>query len=211
MFLQYIVNLKADRSFARDDNKQDIVQSIDEWFYKFEGLLKEIFDDPSLKLEFDSKNYTFYIISNDRGKLSFNTLSDGYSAILNIVTEIILRMEEKSSKIYNMQGIVLIDEIETHLHIELQKKILPFLTTLFPKIQFIVSSHSPFVLNSIENAVVYDLENKFRVSDLSAYSVDGIIENYFDIDKYSDSIKNKLEEYENLIQKSNLSETEKHH
>ena len=36
LFLQYIVNLKADRSFARDDKKEDTVRSIDEWFLKFE-------------------------------------------------------------------------------------------------------------------------------------------------------------------------------
>ena len=207
--MQYIVNLKADRSFARDDKKEDTVRSIDEWFLKFEGLLKEVFSDPSLTLEFDSKNYTFHIITSNREKIGFNTLSDGYSAILNIVTEIILRMEEKSSKIYDMQGIVLIDEIETHLHIELQKKVLPFLTTLFPKVQFIVSSHSPFVLNSIDNAVVYDLENKIRVSDLSAYSIDGIVENYFDIDKYSKSIKEKIKEYEELVSKKDQTENEK--
>ncbi len=209
VFLQYIVNLKADRSFARDDKKEETVQSIDEWFLKFEELLKEIFSDSDLILEFDSKNYTFHIITSNREKIGFNTLSDGYSAILNIVTEIILRMEEKSSKIYDMQGIVLIDEIETHLHIELQKKVLPFLITLFPKVQFIVSSHSPFVLNSIENAVVYDLENKIRVTDLSAYSIDGIVENYFDIDKYSKSIKEKIQEYEILSAKQNPNEQEK--
>ncbi|HRG73322.1 MAG TPA: AAA family ATPase [Leptospiraceae bacterium] len=209
LFLQYIVNLKADRSFARDDEKQDVIKSIDEWFFKFEGLLKEIFNDPNLSLEFDSKNYTFHIITSNREKIGFNTLSDGYSAILNIVIELILRMEEKSSKIYDMQGIVLIDEIETHLHIELQKKVLPFLTTLFPKVQFIVSSHSPFVLNSIENAVVYDLENKIRVTDLSAYSIDGIVENYFDIDKYSKSIKEKIQEYENLVSKKEQTDKEK--
>lgn len=209
LFLQYIVNLKADKSFARDDGKEEVVKSIDSWFFKFEGLLKEIFEDESLLLEFDSKNYTFYIVLKNREKINFNTLSDGYSAILNIVTELILRMEEKSSKIYDVQGVVLIDEIETHLHIELQKKILPFLTTLFPAIQFIVSTHSPFVLNSIENAVIYDLENKFRVNNLSSYSIDGIVENYFDVDKYSDFVKSKLDEYEILVKKENLTENEK--
>lgn len=57
-----------------------------------------------------------------------------------------------------MPGIVLVDEIETHLHLELQKKILDLLTTVFPNIQFVVSTHSPFILNSLENTVVYDLE-----------------------------------------------------
>ena len=63
---------------------------------------------------------------------------------------------------YNAQGIVLIDELETHLHIELQKKILPFLTEFFPNIQFIVTTHSPYILNSISNAKAYDLEEELE-------------------------------------------------
>lgn len=59
---------------------------------------------------------------------------------------------------FDLPGIVLVDEIETHLHLELQKNIMPFLTTIFPNIQFIVTSHSPFILNSIQNVVLYDLE-----------------------------------------------------
>ena len=51
------------------------------------------------------------------------------------------------AKMYDLQGIVLIDEIETHLHVELQKKILPFLTNFFPNIQFVITTHSPFILN----------------------------------------------------------------
>ncbi len=40
------------------------------------------------------------------------------------------------------------------------EKILPILTMLFPNIQFIITTHSPFILSSISNAVIYDLENK---------------------------------------------------
>lgn len=69
-------------------------------------------------------------------------------------------MEKKTGKNFkfDMQGIVLIDEIETHLHLELQKIILKLLTTVFPNIQFIITTHSPFILSSLENTVVYDLE-----------------------------------------------------
>ena len=72
---------------------------------------------------------------------------------------LILRMEKNREGLaYNKEGIVLIDEIETHLHIGLQKKILPFLIGFFPNIQFIVTTHSHFVINSIENAIIYDLK-----------------------------------------------------
>jgi hypothetical protein len=58
-----------------------------------------------------------------------------------------------------------------------------------------VSTHSPFILNSVSNAVVYDLEKKTEVTDLSAYSYEGIVEHYFGSDVYSDEAKQKLEQY----------------
>ncbi|MFN8439109.1 MAG: AAA family ATPase [Cytophagales bacterium] len=207
-FIQYLVNLKAQRSFARDANNMKTVEEIDLWFQSFEGYLKELFGDPSLYLEFDSDNFDFNIVQEGKEKYNFNTLSDGYSAILNIITELIMRMEKKSPRFYDTQGIVLIDEVETHLHIDLQKQILPFLTKVFPKIQFIVTTHSPFVLNSISNATVYDLELQEPVHDMSGYSVEGIIESYFDADKYSDVLKGQVAEYETLWLKENLSDDE---
>ncbi len=208
-FIQYIVNLKADRSFSRDDNDTTAVIEIDNWFKLFEESLQTIFDDVDLKLEFDKKNYNFNIVQSGKEPFNLNTLSDGYSQFLNIITELIIRMENKSSRAYKMEGIVLIDEIETHLHIDLQKKVLPFLTKFFPNIQFIVTTHSPFVLSSIDNAVIYDLENKLLVEDLTGYSVDGIIESYFNSDKYSEELKIKVSEYESLMSNKNINETEK--
>ena len=203
-FIQYLVNLKAQRSFARDDDKMQTVEEVDNWFQTFENFLQEIFEDVTLKLEFDSQNFDFNIVQKNREKFNLNALSDGYSAILNIITELIVRMEKKSSRTFELQGIVLIDEIETHLHIELQKLILPFLIKVFPKIQFIVTTHSPFVLNSISNSVIFDLENKILVSDLSGFSIDGIVEGYFESDKYSIELKKLVNEYETLSNSENL-------
>ncbi len=127
-------------------------------------------------------------------------ISDGYSSLLAILTELILRMEAHGASAYDMQGVVLIDEIETHLHVALQKKVLPFLTSFFKNIQFIVTTHSPFVLSSISNAVICDLEKRFVTTDLSAYSYDALVESYFDNDKYSKEVKEKIDRFENIIQ-----------
>lgn len=207
-FLQYIVNLKAEKSFAHDDGDEKTVHEIDQWFKMFEETLKELLEDPDLKLVFDRKQFNFQIIQGKKEPFDFNTLADGYSAIIEIVTDLIIRMEKHKTKIYDAQGIVLIDEIESHLHIDLQKKILPFLTRFFPRIQFIVSTHSPFVLNSIPNAVIYDLEKNLLVSDLSGYSYDGIVESYFGYDKYSQYVKDKLGQYERLVQQDHRTEDE---
>lgn len=208
-FIQYIVNLKADRSFARDDNDMETVAKIDEWFSNFEKNLFGLFGSDKVELVFDKKAYNFNLVEEGKEPYNLNQLSDGYSAIFSIVTELIMRMETHKIKSYDIQGVVLIDEIETHLHVALQKKILPFLTAFFPKIQFIVTTHSPFVINSIQDAVICDLEKRFVTTDLSGYSYDTLIESYFESDKYSEVLQKKVGEYEQLIEKEQLTESEK--
>lgn len=198
-FLQYIVNLRADQAFARNEGDFEDANKIDNWFANFEKMLRKIYNSRSLKLEFDRKNYTFDIVEKKYKRSPITKLADGHSAILSIITELLLRMEKQKKKIYNLDGIVLIDEIETHLHIDLQKKILPILISLFPNIQFIVTTHSPFVLSSISNTVICDLENKFVTEDLSGYSSEVIIESYFNSDKYSLELKEKIDKYEKLV------------
>jgi AAA15 family ATPase/GTPase len=112
-------------------------------------------------------------------------------------------MEAHNVKSYDLEGVVIIDEIETHLHVDLQKKILPFLTDFFPKIQFIVSTHSPFVLSSLSNVTICDLESKLVTQDLSGYSYDALIESYFQTDKYSEEIKEKIIEFDFLVSQNN--------
>jgi len=197
-FIQYIVNMKAERSFARDDGDNKEVARIDEWFDKFEKRLRDILEAPHLKLVFDRKNYNFNIETDDKLPFSLTELSDGHSAILSIVTELILRMDAIDRGNYNLQGIVLIDEIETHIHVGLQKKILPFLIDFFPNLQFIITTHSPFVLSSISNSVICDLQYKIVTEDLSGYSYDTLIESYFGSDKYSQILQDNLARYEEL-------------
>ncbi len=208
-FTQHLVNLQFDRLVAKDDKNIKIVEKIDEWFENLDNELGKLFGEPSLKLVFDKKNYKYQIVENGNAPINFNELPDGYSAVLDIITELIMRMEEHKTKSYDVQGIVLIDELETHLHVDLQKKILPFLTSFFPKIQFIVTTHSPFVINSVSNAVVCDLEKRIVEEDLSGYSWETIIESYFDSDKYSTELKAKVERYEELLNNVNLTEAEK--
>ncbi len=196
-FLQYLVNLKTERSFARDEKDDVSADSIDKWFVAFEEVLRQIYGE-NVTLEFDRKEWNFYVLMDGYERFDLNHLSDGYSAIINIISELLLRMEKYKHFSHEMQGIVLIDEIETHLHIELQRKILPFLTAFFPKLQFIITTHSPFVLSSVDNAIIFDLEKKQRIEDLSGYSVENIIETYFDADQYSEFVKKQVKEYEEL-------------
>lgn len=208
-FIQFLVNQKANRSFARDDNDMALVKKIDLWFEHFQNNLAFLLGVKDIELKFDRNNYTYNIIEPNKEPYNFSQLSDGYSAILDIMSEIMMRMSIDSQISYDKSGIVLIDEIETHLHVKLQKHILPFLISYFPNIQFIVTTHSPFILTSVEDCVIYDLEKNFVTENLKDYSYSAIIESYFDSDEYSEILKKRIKIYEELIFKETLTEEEK--
>lgn len=208
-FVQYMVNIHTEKMYAKDEHDDEGVKKIDTWFKNFENSLKTLFVKDDLKLRFYRKEFNFKI-EYDNKSFGLNELSDGYSSILSILTELILRMDALGTKAYDIQGVILVDEIETHLHVELQKKILPFFTSFFPKLQFIVTTHSPFVLSSLSNAVICDLEKRVITQDLSAYSYESLVDSYFDIDKYSDEVKKNIARYEQLAvsDRSELKESE---
>ncbi|MGF3104077.1 AAA family ATPase [Rossellomorea sp. DUT-2] len=200
-FVQYLVNLKADRAFAYEEGNNAKVESIDKWFQKFEENLQELFETNKLELRFDRKTLSFNVNFNGKS-MNLLYLSDGFSSVIYIISEIIMRMKNKRR--HQEEGIVIIDEIETHLHVSLQKKVLRFLTNFFPNIQFIVSTHSPFVLSSIDDAIIYDMETKQQLKDMSSYSYESIIEDYFNIDQYSNIIKNQFDTYLRLVREEEL-------
>lgn len=96
-----------------------------------------------------------------------------------------------------------------HLHVELQRKILPFLTEFFPRIQFIITTHSAYILNSISNACIYDLEKQVQFTDFSSYSVDDIAEGYLDATAFSDELQKKAKRYQELYDRTDLSDEER--
>lgn len=208
LFLQYLVNQQVQLLYAKADNDKTTINEIEDWFLKIRSIFRDIFEDETLELIYDRDNYEFKFIAKNRVEFDFNTLSDGFSSILGIIAEIIIRMERKSSKIYKLNGLILIDELETHLHISLQRKVLRILTTLFPNLQFIVTTHSPFILNSIENAVVYDMEYQQTIHDVSKYSTEALVENYFESNKYSEALLEKITHYEKLLKKQSNSDDE---
>lgn len=189
-FIKYLLDLKMTQALAVTGGKKDKAHTISVWFENFNNLLKQIFNDESVEMVFDEDTFKFSIAMDGREPFDFNTLSSGYAAILDIVADLIIRMEKQINRSFdfNIPGVVLIDEIETHLHLELQKNIMKLLTTVFPNMQFIVSSHSPFILNCLDNVVIYDLEKNMFVKDgLSNVSYSGIVEGYFKADDYPTS------------------------
>jgi len=90
-------------------------------------------------------------------KVSFNQLSAGYKGVITIICDLIARLSEKQQveQIADFQGVVLIDEVELHLHPKWQYGFMNKLREIFPLIQFIVTTHSPTVLLGAGMEAVY--------------------------------------------------------
>ncbi|MBK9151853.1 MAG: ATP-binding protein [Saprospiraceae bacterium] len=206
-FEKYLAKKRTEQAFLSfEKGNEKEVKNITDWFEKLEAELSFLFEDATLKLQSrrNEDKLSFYFTSDYREEFDLNTLSSGYSSILFILFEMMQQMHSKSDKFeYTLPGIAIIDEVEAHLHISLQKKILPFLTRFFPNVQFIVSTHSPFILQSLQNAVIFDLETKKRFEDFSGYSSESILETYYQLDKFSEPLKAEMNEYENMLKSSN--------
>ena len=209
-FLNFLAHLKVQEALARNEKLERDANQIREWFVNFEKLLGEIFQDKDLQLHFNYKDYSFKILTKGK-EFKFTELSDGFAAVLDIVVDLILKMQHKNQliRVYECEGIVLVDEIETHLHLELQKVIMPLLTKIFPNIQFIVTTHSPFVLSSLSNAVAFDLEHQEIIEDLTEYSYESLAEGYFGVKTASSYMGMQLGRLEELLKKEILSLSEK--
>ena len=209
-FLKFLADLKIQEALARNEKLERDADQIREWFVNFERLLGEIFQDKDLQLYFNYKDYSFKILTKGK-EFKFTELSDGFAAVLDIVVDLILKMQDKNQLIraYESEGIVLVDEIETHLHLELQKVIMPLLTEIFPNIQFIVTTHSPFMLSSLSNAVAFDLEHQEIIEDLTEYSYESLAEGYFGVKTASSYMGMQLGKLEELLKKEMLSLSEK--
>ncbi len=209
-FLKFLVDLKVQEALARNEKQDIAADEIKNWFVNFTTLLQKLFEGDSVNLDFNYKDYSFTINQGGR-KFGFNELSDGYSAIIDIIADLIIKMQDQNSltRAYEKEGIVFIDEVETHLHLKLQRLILPMLTQIFPNIQFIVTTHSPFVLNSLNNAVAYDLEKRTRLENLTEYSYEALAEGYFKVETESSFLMAKLEKFKALSEISEKDSAEK--
>lgn len=102
------------------------------------------------------------VIFKERGSLvTFEQLSAGYKGVITIIADLLVRLSENQpnvSSIHEFKGIVLIDEVELHLHPKWKYNFVKRLRDIFPKIQFIMTTHSPTVLlGASKEAVFYKI------------------------------------------------------
>lgn len=121
------------------------------------------YQDVEVQFNLDTHELDIVYLNSDleRRRYPMKMLSDGYKNTLSLVADIAYRMAVLNpwlleNVLSETTGIVLIDEVDLHLHPRWQQRILRDLRTIFPKVQFIVSTHAPSVINSVrrENLLI---------------------------------------------------------
>lgn len=108
-------------------------------------------------LEISGDNRVFIKVENQKRELA--KLSSGFTSILKMIQSIIAGYSyfTNEQQITHVRGVVLIDEIESHLHNEWQVKIIPLLKKLFPNTTFLITTHSSLVISQLEQGEAYRL------------------------------------------------------
>ena len=114
------------------------------------------------------------------------TLGDGYRSIVTWIMDLIswALLQRPRIDVRRVQGVVLVDEIEQHLHPKWQMEILPTLRSTFPRIQFIVTTHSPLVISASSGVPVLGLSGEAKPPQLAAtgWGVDDIYSNVMGVE-----------------------------
>jgi len=128
----------------------------------------------AVDVNFDAKRGEVYVEFDDGERQLFNNLSDGQRTMRALVGDIarkasVLNPHLAESALDLTPGIVLIDELDLHLHPKWQRRVVEDLRTTFPKLQFVCTTHSPFLIQSLrsgEELLMLDGQPTSNLSDL---------------------------------------------
>lgn len=197
--------LRLLQMIAVEDNKG---QSYDE-YNEIMGALQKAIDDelkPGQKLKFSSRYGEIVLENPDGAMLYFNNLSDGYRNVIKIVADIAARMcilnpYLGKETLQKTPGIVMIDELDLSLHPTWQKRIVRILKELFPKVQFFCATHSPFIVQSLENGELIALDQEID-SPYSGRSIEDIAEDIMQVStpQYSEKKQEMFQAAQNFLE-----------
>ena len=208
--LQWLANTKSKEYISKgkgDFNKSSLyAQKITD----IEKIISQIIcngNEDTVKIELEEDKFQIQLRIRNQ-YLSFDQLPDGVKSLFGWVADLVIRLHRLQWKddlpIFDRNFILFLDEIEVHLHPAWQRKILPVVQKLFKNAQIFISTHSPFVVGSVDGAWVHKFkkDGAYAVLDgepiLSedAESYDTILEEVFGITRrFGDPIEDLLAEF----------------
>ena len=167
-------------------------------------------DTHKLVLEFENED-------GNAQKFAMDEMSDGYKNTLSMIGDIAYRMAVLNPVLGNMvlektPGVILIDEIDLHLHPQWQQTILSDLNAIFPNIQFIVSSHAPAVINSVPREQIRILDKGtvyMPVAQTYGRDANSILREVMKVSERPDDIKKRLELFYTCMDQNKYEEADR--
>ena len=150
-------------------------------------------------------------------KFAMDEMSDGYKNTLSMIGDIAYRMAVLNPMLGDKvleetPGVVVIDEIDLHLHPQWQQTIISDLNTIFPKIQFIVSSHAPAVINSVAKEQIRILDNGeiyMPVAQTYGRDANSILREVMKVSERPTDIKQRMNLFYSYMDENNYKEADK--
>lgn len=190
------------------------------------SLIKEIFKECLVDGEFLSvrRQTLSPIVKVKDAEVTLDKLSSGNLLLIERLIGLIRRMysvcmlnNRPVSEMTLIEGILLIDEVENHLHPQWQRRIVSILQRMFPNLQIIMTTHSPFVVSSVENAKIYVCESKIDYSivrdmteDYSNLPVDEVlVSDVFGVSPFATKISDIQEQRKSAIESGNTKKAKK--
>ncbi len=156
-----------------------------------------------------------HFITNGGDKVLINQLGSGYQSLITWVVDYAKRQFDRypdSDNPLAEPGIVLVDEIDLHLHPTWQRKVVAFLRDLFPKTQFIVTAHSPLVVQSADDINVIVLHRDEETDDIKieqpkltnfqGWSIEEILRDLMDAQIHSDRYLELEQQFQEGVQEN---------
>ncbi len=165
--------------FLQERTSSELLESVLDAIYQ---CLPEV-----QKIEFRVRDNDLMISFKDGMIYRFNELSDGYRSVFTLAADIAYRAACLNPHLTidamrQITGVVLIDEIDIHLHPRWQRRIVGDLKRAFPGIQFITTTHSPFIIQSLEPDEILNLNNRDQTrQEYEKLSIEDIVEEIMDI------------------------------
>lgn len=193
--------------------RRNTVKEFERFKYIIKTFLQAIEDDEE---EFEvsySTGFSGLVMRKGEQVQPLYELSTGYKALLSMIMELayrsVLLNPDKSIDDDSQAGIVIIDEIDAHLHPKWQWRVIDALRKCFPKVQFIIATHSPIVIASAKDARLIDLGEKgevFYSDGAYGYNVSDVLELKQGSRAMSRISKEYMDKLEEALDEGNLTE-----
>ncbi|MBM0138392.1 ATP binding protein [Pseudomonas cannabina] len=163
------------------------------------------------KLRVKRKPRLHMAIDKDGQTLNVSQLSQGEKSMMALVGDIARRLAMMNPALENPlhgNGIVLIDEVDLHLHPKWQRSLIAQLTTTFPNCQFLLTTHSPLVISDSKDVLVYVMDDgELREQD-SLYGLDAnqVLLSVMDTDIRNAAVQKRLDRLQELLMAGDLEE-----